>query len=76
MIHTRDSGSLTSARLSAAVGRDDFVVRQVSCFLETCRVLVDRLGAATDESWTYALIDAIRAARPPGIGAVDPAPAR
>jgi len=76
VIHTRDATLLTTQRLAATVGRDDFSVRQVSCFLETCRVRVERTGAATTEDWTYALVDAIRAARVPGIAAVEAAPVR
>src|SRR5258705_13214646 len=59
LVHTRDASLLTTQRLSAATGRGDFVVKQVSCFLETCRVLVERNGRAADEDWTYALIDSI-----------------
>jgi len=72
LIHTGEASLLTTGRLSAATGREDFVVKQVSCFLETCRVVVERKGPAADEAWTYALVDAIGAARIPGIGGVEP----
>jgi hypothetical protein len=76
LIHTADASLLTTQRLSAATGRDDFGVKQVSCFLKTCRVLVERVGPAADEDWTYALVDAIASARVPGIDGVEPSRAR
>ena len=39
---------------------------------QVVRVLVERIGPAADESWTYALVDAIGAARVPGIDGVEP----
>ena len=72
LVHTGDPSLLTTQRLSAATGRDDFVVKQVSCFLKTCRLVVERTGRVTDEDWTYSLVDAIGAARVPGIDGVEP----
>jgi len=76
LVHTRDASLLTTQRLADATGRDDFAVKHVSCFLETCRVVVERKGPAADEGWTYGLADAIGAARVPGIGRVEPSIAR
>ena len=76
LIHTGDASLLTTKRLSAATGRDDFAVKQVSCFLKTCRVSIERVGPPADEDWTYALVDAIGAARVPGIDGVEPSPRR
>jgi len=76
LVHTSDASLLTTRALAAATGRDDFVVKQVSCFMNTCRVLVERMGPAADEDWTYALVDAIGAARAPGIASVEPTPTR
>ena len=72
LVHTGDASLLTTQELSAATGRGDFVVKKVSCFLKTCRVVVERMGPAADESWTYALVDAIGAARVRGIDGVEP----
>jgi len=76
VVHTAGSPLLTTASLATATGRDDFAVRQVSCFMNTCRVMVERIGAAADEEWTYALVAALASARVPGIGSVEPSLAR
>jgi hypothetical protein len=76
LVHTGNTSLLTTKELSAATGREDFVVKQVSCFLKTCRVVVERIGPAADERWTYALVDAIGAARVPGIDGVEPSTMR
>jgi hypothetical protein len=76
LVHTEDASLLTTGKLSAATGRGDFVVREVHCFLKTCRVVVERVGAAADADWTYVLVDALAAARMPGIGGVEPNTAR
>src|SRR6267143_7326940 len=39
---------------------------------QVVRVLVERIGPAADESWTYALVDAIGAARVAGIDGAEP----
>jgi hypothetical protein len=72
LIDTTDASLLTTEKLSAAAGREDFAVREVHCFLGTCRVVVERVGAAADANWTYALVDALAAARVPGIVRVEP----
>src|SRR5260370_17431081 len=46
LVHTGDASLLTTKELSAATGRGDFVVKQVSCFLKTCRVVVHPIGPA------------------------------
>jgi len=50
LVHTGDASLLTTQELSAATGRGDFVVKKVSCFLKTCRGVVERMGPAADES--------------------------
>src|ERR1700682_4655570 len=70
--HTVAASLLTTEKLSAATGREDFVVKQVSCFLKTCRVVVERIGPAGNKNWTYGLGEAIGAPRVVGIDGVEP----
>jgi len=72
VVHTHDPSLLTTEKLSAATGREDFIVRDVHCLLQTCRVVVDRVGAAANPSWTRSLVDALAASRTPGILGVEP----
>src|SRR5262245_11493246 len=72
VVHTADASLLTTEKLSAATRRKDFVVSDVHCFLQTCRVRVDRVGAAADQIWTRALVDSFAASRVPGISGVEP----
>lgn len=74
LVHTANAALLTTERLSAATDRADFVVKEVHCLLGTCRVVVERAGAAADTSWTYRLVDALAAARIPGIDSVEAKP--
>jgi len=74
LVHTANAALLTTEKLSTATDRDDFTVKQVHCVLGTCRVVFERTGAAADSSWTYALVDALAAARMPGIDSVETNP--
>ena len=74
LVHTANAALLTTEKLSTATDRADFKVKEVHCFLGTCRVLFERTGAAADSGWTYDLVDALAAARIPGIDSVEPNP--
>ncbi|HEX9572648.1 MAG TPA: hypothetical protein VF994_01050 [Myxococcales bacterium] len=74
LVHTANAALLTTERLSAATGRDDFIVKEVHCLLGTCRVVFERAGAAVDSAWTYELVDALAVARMPGIDGVETNP--
>jgi len=74
LVHTAIPSLLTTQRLSAATDRADFVVKEVHCLLGTCRVVVERAGAAADTRWTYELVDGLAAARIPGIDSVESNP--
>ena len=72
IVHTADASLLTTEKLSAATGREDVIVREVHCLMQTCRVVVERVGAAADPSWTRSLVDALAASRVAGIFGVEP----
>jgi hypothetical protein len=72
LVRTSDPSLLTSEKLSSAARRNDFVVKETQCLAKTCRVVLARLGAATDAAWTYEIIDALAAAKVAGIDGVEP----
>lgn len=72
LVRTADGSSLTTANLSKAAGRDDFVVKRKDCILRTCHLVLERLGAPADADWTYELVDALDTAELANVDGVEP----